>query len=89
MQTIYQYLSYFYSFYVYICTMKTISFEVNDELADKFNKMSKEKRDTLLKILLDRITSTTSLSDVLKFSALQAEQQGMTEEKLNELLKEE
>ena len=69
--------------------MKTISLDVNDELAERFNKMGKVKREALLKILVDRITSSTSLSDLLEFSALQAEKQGMTEEKLKELLKDE
>ena len=53
-----------------------------------FNRISKTKREGLLKILIDRITSSTSMSDLLEFSALQAEKQGMTEEKLKELLRE-
>ena len=69
--------------------MKTITLDVSDELAERFNKMSKMKREVLLKILLDRITSSASLSDLLEFSALQAEKQGITEEKLKELLKDE
>ena len=68
--------------------MKTITIELNDELAERFNRISKTKRKGLLKILIDRITSSTSMSDLLEFSALQAEKQGMTEEKLKELLRE-
>ena len=68
--------------------MKTITIELNDELAERFNRISKNKREGLLKILIDRITSSTSMSDLLEFSALQAEKQGMTEEKLKELLRE-
>ncbi len=69
--------------------MKTITLDVNDELAERFNKMGKVKREALLNILVDRITSSKSLSDVLEYSASQAEKQGMTEEKLMELLKDE
>ena len=72
-----------------VSPMKTITLDVNDELAERFNKMGKVKREALLKILVDRITSSTSLSDLLEFSALQAEKQGMTDEKLKELLKDE
>lgn len=69
--------------------MKTITLEVSDELADKYNGMKKNKRETILKILLSRVTDSSSLSDLLDFSAAQAEHHGMTEEKLAELLKEE
>lgn len=69
--------------------MRTITLNVSDELADRFDKMNKEKREALLKILLDRITTSASLSDLMEFSALQAEKQGMTQEKLKELLKDE
>lgn len=67
--------------------MTTITLNVSDELAQRFNKMNKSKRDALIKILLDRITSSESLSDLLEFSALQAEEQGMTEDKLKTCLK--
>lgn len=70
--------------------MKTISLELEDDLADKFDQLSKDKRDVLLKIWVERvISSSKSLSDLLEFSATQAEKQGITEEKLNELLKKE
>jgi len=70
--------------------MKTITLELEDNLADKLSRVSKEKRDMLLKIWVERITSSSkSLSDLLEFSALQAHQQGMTDEKLKELLKDE
>ena len=41
----------------------------------------------MLQLLVDRMTDTSSLSDLLTFSATQAEQQGMTDELLIELLK--
>ena len=67
--------------------MKTITLEVSDELADKFNNIEKIKREMMLRFLVDRMTDSTSLSDLLTFSATQAEQQGMTDELLKELLK--
>ena len=66
--------------------MKTITLEVSDELADKFNNIEKIKREMMLRFLVDRMTDSTSLSDLLTFSATQAEQQGMTDELLKELL---
>ena len=69
--------------------MKTITFEVSDELADKFNTIEKIKREMMLQVLVDRMTDSSSLSDLFAFSATQAEQQGMTDELLKELLKDE
>ena len=69
--------------------MKTITLEVSDELADKFNTIEKINREMMLQVLVDRMTDSSSLSDLLAFSATQAEQQGMTDELLKELLKDE
>jgi len=69
--------------------MKTITFEVSDEVADKFNAIEKIKREMMLKFLVDRMTDTSSLSDLLAFSAAQAKQQGMNDELLEQLLKKE
>ena len=69
--------------------MKTITLEVSDELADKFNTIEKIKREMMLQVLVDRMTDSSSLSDLLAFSATQAEQQGMTDALLKELLKDE
>jgi hypothetical protein len=62
--------------------MKTISLEVSDELADRFNTIEKNKREMMLRLLVDRMTDSSSLSDLLAFSAAQAEQQGMNDELL-------
>jgi hypothetical protein len=69
--------------------MKTITLEVSDELADKFNTLEKMKREMMLKFLVDRMTDSSSLSDLLAFSAEQAKQQGMTDGILKQLLKKE
>jgi hypothetical protein len=69
--------------------MKTITLEVSDELADKFNNIEKIKREMMLKLMVDRMTDSSSLSDLLAFSATQAEQQGMNDTLLEELLKDE
>ncbi len=69
--------------------MKTITLEVSDELADKFNNLEKMKREMMLQFLVDRMTDSSSLSDLLSFSAKQAEQQGMDDKLLKELLKDE
>ena len=67
--------------------MKTISLAVNDELADRFNKMSTAKKAAILKILIEGIISIDSLNDPLHFNDRQAEQQSISEKKLAELLK--
>ena len=54
--------------------MKTITVEVNDDQAARFNEMSKSKREALLKLLINRITTSSSLSELLEFSALQAKE---------------
>ncbi|MBY0434743.1 MAG: hypothetical protein K2U26_11590 [Cyclobacteriaceae bacterium] len=69
--------------------MKTITLEVSDELADKFNTIEKNKREIMLRLLVDRMTDSSSLSDLLAFSAKQAEKQGMNDELLKKLLKDE
>lgn len=69
--------------------MKTITLEVSDELADKFNNIEKIKREMMLQLLVDRMTDSSSLSDLLAFSATQAEQQGMNDKLLEQLLKDE
>ena len=69
--------------------MKTITLEVSDELADRFNTIEKNKREVMLRLLVDRMTDSSSLSDLLAFSATQAEQQGMKDELLKKLLKDE
>jgi hypothetical protein len=69
--------------------MKTITLEVSDELADMFNNIEKIKREMMLQLLVDRMTDSSSLSDLLAFSATQAEQQGMNDKLLEELLKDE
>ena len=69
--------------------MKTLTIELEDELARKFNRVAKEKRDMLLKIWVERVTSSQSLSDLFEFTAEQAKRQGLTEERLTELLKKE
>lgn len=68
--------------------MRNITLNVSDDLADRFSK-NQQKLEAMVRILLDRITSSESLSDVLEFSALQAKKLGITEEELKELLKDE
>jgi hypothetical protein len=68
--------------------MKTITLELDDDLAEKLSRVSKEKRDMFLKIWVERVTtSSKSLSDLLEFSAIQARKLGVPDGKLNELRK--
>jgi hypothetical protein len=69
--------------------MKTITLEVSDELADRFNTIEKKKQEMMLRLLVDRMTDSSSLSELLAFSSTQAEQQGMNDELLKKLLKDE
>ncbi len=69
--------------------MKTITLEVSDELADRFNTIEKKKQEMMLRLLVDRMTDSSSLSELLAFSSTQAEQQGINDELLKKLLKDE
>ncbi len=66
--------------------MKTVSIELNDDLADWLVKMDSQKRNVLLRFL-NNLEKETDWKKTFAKTAEQAAKQGLTEEKLNELLK--
>jgi len=69
--------------------MKTITLEVSDELANKLSQLSEEKKsltlETLLRLLDDKRTLPQVMDDISEY----ARKQGMTEEALKDLMKDE
>ena len=68
--------------------MKTITIELNDDVADRFLSMDKAKRLLAMKFITD-LEKHSSWKELFLKTAEQAEKQGMTEEKLQDLLKDE
>jgi len=66
--------------------MKTISIELNDDIADWLIRMDNQKRNSLLKIL-NTLEKETDWKKIFAKTAEQAAKQGLTEEQLNKLLK--
>lgn len=66
--------------------MKTITIELNDEVADRFLSMDKAKRLLALKFITD-LEGVNDWKKVFIKTAEQAKVQGLTEENLNDLLK--
>ena len=64
--------------------MKTISLELNDEVAERLLAMDNLKRSIMLKLITD---PDISWKELFIKTAENAEKQGLTEEKLHELLK--
>ncbi len=66
--------------------MKTISLKLNEEVADKLLSMDDKKRSLILKFITDT-DNQNSWKELFIRTAEQAEKQGLTEEKLRDLLK--
>ncbi len=68
--------------------MKTITIELNDEVADRFLSMDKAKRLLAMKFITD-LEKQSNWKELFLKTASQAEKQGMTEARLKDLLKDE
>ena len=66
--------------------MKTITLEVNEDVAEKLLAMDSNKRSLFLKFFTDRVEKG-NWKDLFIKTAKLAEKQGLNEEKLKELLK--
>lgn len=66
--------------------MKTVSIEVSDEVADGLVKMDRQKRNLLLKFVTD-MEKDLDWRNVFAKTAEQAKKQGLTDDKLEKLLK--
>lgn len=69
--------------------MKTISFQVSDEVADIINNMDDDRRNELLQSLENWVRPKRSLEEIMKDMSDQAKRNGLTPEALDDLLKDE
>lgn len=68
--------------------MKTVSFELNDEIADWLMAMNAQKRALMLKFMVN-IEKGSDWKKVFTKTSDQAEKQGLTTEELDNILKKE
>ncbi len=66
--------------------MKTISLQLNEEVADRLLSMDDTKRSLILQFITD-MDDKISWKELFVRTAEQAEKQGLTEAKLRDLLK--
>ena len=69
--------------------MRTITIQVNDQTADFINNMDESKLTQLSKKIEELITGETRFINAVRKMQNEAKINGLTQEKLNELLKEE
>lgn len=68
--------------------MRTITIEVNDNAAERFLKMSDKEKKNVAGFLNELIRDTRSLEQVMDDMSVYAKKQGLTPEKLDEILNE-
>lgn len=68
--------------------MKTITIEVNDAAAERFLNMSDKEKKYVAGILNELVKDTRSLGQVMDDMSVYAKKQGLTPEKLDEILNE-
>lgn len=66
--------------------MKTININVNDKAAKRYFKMSDKEKESVSMLVNDLINDTRTLDQVMDDMAKYAKKQGLTPEKLNEIL---
>ncbi len=69
--------------------MKTITLNVSDELASKLEKLTDQEKQLTLETLSRLLDDKRTLFEVMDDISEYAKKQGMTEEKLKDLLKDE
>jgi hypothetical protein len=69
--------------------MKTITLNVSDELASRLEKLTDQERQLTLETLSRLLNDKRTLFEVMDDISEYAKKQGMTEEKLKDLLKDE
>lgn len=68
--------------------MRTITIEVNENAAERFLKMSDKEKKNIAGFLNELIRDTRSLEQVMDDMSVYAKKQGLTPEKLDEILNE-
>ena len=69
--------------------MRTVSFNVNDQTADIINRLDESKLARLSKQIEELITGETKFIKSVRKMQKEAKGNGLTQERLNELLNEE
>ena len=69
--------------------MKTITLNVSDELASRLEKLTDQERQLTLETLSRLLNDKRTLFEVMDDISEYAKKQGMTEEKMKDLLKDE
>ncbi len=69
--------------------MKTITLNVSDELASRLEKLTDQEKQLTLETLSRLLDDKRTLFEVMDDISEYAKKQGMTEEKLKDLLKDE
>ena len=69
--------------------MKTITLNVSDELASKFERLTEQEKQSAIETLSRLLNDKRTLFEVMDNISEYAKKQGMTEETLKDLLKDE
>ena len=69
--------------------MKTITLNVSDELAAKFERLGEDEKQSAIETLSRLLDDKRTLFEVMDDISEYAKKQGMTEKKLKDLLKDE
>lgn len=73
----------------YLCNrMKTISLQVDDQLANRLNSMNQGQIDHLMSMLKKVLEDNRSIEEIILEAQKQANVNGLTEKKLNQILRE-
>jgi len=67
--------------------MKTININVDDNIADKFERLSKKEKENVSNLLKEIMEDSRSLKEVMEDMGKYAKKQGLTPEMLDDILK--
>ncbi len=67
--------------------MKTVTLSVNESMASRLEKMSQEEINFIMDMVQAALDNRRSLKDIMHDAQDQATRNGLTEEKLDEILK--
>ena len=69
--------------------MKNINIQISDHAAEKFSNMTKSEKDTISRFIDEIIEDKRTLWEVMEDMSEYAKKQGLTQEKLNNILNDE
>ena len=69
--------------------MKNINIQVSDQAAERFSNMTKPEKDTFSRFIDEIIEDKRTLWEVMEDMSEYAKKQGLTQEKLNNILNDE